>query len=194
MVQTAALTAQTNVKEDRRTNRAIGRTTIVLPSNQAVLIERNETLIKEGKPSFDRVQGRHQLASQLNFICQFLKDSKRAKKRFSDVEYHVFCVQSKSNRASNMESSANALIRPRKRNKAEKPTGIDTPAAMGGGILLHILTKKNGLEGVVNAEITAQEIPMSKKQQDTAEPKTPGVPWCFEFFVPNIKHKGTPRI
>jgi hypothetical protein len=28
----------------------------------------------------------------------------------------------------------------------------------------------------------------------TAEPKTPGVPWCFEFFVPNIKHKGTPRI
>ena len=29
---------------------------------------------------------------------------------------------------------------------------------------------------------------------DTAEPKTPGVPWCSEFFVPNIKHKGTPRI
>jgi hypothetical protein len=24
--------------------------------------------------------------------------------------------------------------------------------------------------------------------------KTPGVPWCLEFFVPNIKHKGTPRI
>jgi hypothetical protein len=41
MVQTAALTAQTNVEEDRRTNRAIGRTTIVLPSNQAALIERN---------------------------------------------------------------------------------------------------------------------------------------------------------
>jgi len=30
--------------------------------------------------------------------------------------------------------------------------------------------------------------------RSTAEPKTPGVPWCFEFFVPNIKHKGTPRI
>ena len=27
-----------------------------------------------------------------------------------------------------------------------------------------------------------------------SEPKPPGVPWCFEFFVPNIKHKGTPRI
>jgi hypothetical protein len=38
-------------------SKAIGRTMIVLPSNQAVLIERNETLIKEGKPSIDRVQG-----------------------------------------------------------------------------------------------------------------------------------------
>ena len=102
------------------------------------------------------------MASQLDFICQFLKDSKRAKKRFGDAEYQRLLrelsskgKQSESNRASNMESFASALLRPRKRNKAEKPTGIDTPAAMGGGILLRILTKKNGLEGVVNAEITA---------------------------------------
>jgi len=114
------------------------------------------------------------VASQLNFICQFLKDSKRAKKRFGDAEYQRLLrelsskgKQSESNRASNMESFASALLRPRKRNKAEKPTGIDTPAAMGGGILLRILTKKNGLEGVVNAEITAREIPMSKKQQES---------------------------
>ena len=66
-----------------------------------------------------------------------------------------------------MESFANALLRPRKRNKAEKPTGIDTPAAIGGGTLLRILTKKNGLESVVNAKITAREIPMSKKQQES---------------------------
>ena len=32
---------------------------------------------------------------------------------------------------------------------------------------MRILTKKNGLEGVVNAEITAREIPMSKKQQES---------------------------
>ena len=115
MVQTAALTAQTNVEEDRPTNIAISRTTIVLPSNQAVLIERNETLIKEGKPSIDRDQGRHQLASQLNFICKFFNDSKRAKKRFGDAEYQRHLrelsskgKQSESNRASNMESFARA--------------------------------------------------------------------------------------
>jgi hypothetical protein len=66
-----------------------------------------------------------------------------------------------------MESFANALLRPRASNKAEKSTGIDTPAAMGEGILLCILTKKNGLEGVVYAKITVREIPMSKKQQES---------------------------
>ena len=35
---------------------------------------------------------------------------------------------------------------------------------------------------------------LNHSDEPTAEPKTPGVPWCFEFFVPNIKHKGTPRI
>jgi hypothetical protein len=28
----------------------------------------------------------------------------------------------------------------------------------------------------------------------TSEPKTPSVPWCLNFFVPNIKHKGTSGI
>jgi hypothetical protein len=97
-------------------------------------------------------------------------------KLFGDAKYKHLLHElsskgkpSESNRASNMESVANALLRPRKRNKAEneKPTGIDTPAAMDGGILLRILTKNNGLEGVVNAEITAREIPMSKKQQES---------------------------
>jgi hypothetical protein len=55
------------------------------------------------------------LASQLNFICQFLKDSKRAKKRFGGAEYQRLLrelsskgKQSESNRASNMESFAKA--------------------------------------------------------------------------------------
>ena len=34
----------------------------------------------------------------------------------------------------------------------------------------------------------------NKQKINTAEPKTPGVPWCSEFFVPNIKHKGTSGI
>jgi hypothetical protein len=33
--------------------------------------------------------------------------------------------------------------------------------------LLRILTKKNCLEGVAKAKITAREIPMSKKQQES---------------------------
>jgi hypothetical protein len=32
------------------------------------------------------------------------------------------------------------------------------------------------------------------KPANTAEPKPPGVLWCLDFFVPNIKHKGTSGI
>ncbi len=42
--------------------------------------------------------------------------------------------------------------------------------------------------------MTSNSQQKSEMSYCTAEPKTPGVPWCFEFFVPNIKHKGTPRI
>jgi hypothetical protein len=71
MVQAAALVAQTNVDEDRRTNRVISITNIVRPANQYALSTRNAQLWDEGKEEINQCQGSHKVGSSLDYIDQF---------------------------------------------------------------------------------------------------------------------------
>ena len=75
--------------------------------------------------------------------------------------------QSELDRAEMMQLFDQGLELERNRNKAEQPRRMDITAFMGGGILLRILTKKNGTEDVVNAEIKARNIAMSDRQQES---------------------------
>ena len=175
MVQAAALAAQTNVNEDRRTCRAIAMTTIVRPSNQAALLERQATLEKQGKKKIDRAQGMYRVASQLTFIDQFFADVEQSRELFGQEELDRIkkdlssskAKQSELDRAEMMQLFDDGLELERNRNKAEQPRRMDITAFMGGGILLRILTKKNGTEDVVNAEIKARNIAMSDRQQES---------------------------
>jgi hypothetical protein len=173
-VQAAALVSQNNIGEDRRTCEAIAMTSIVRPANAAALQLRNEQRTKDGKAEIKQVQGCHKVGPSLDIVDQFMRESKRAKKLLGDDEYKRLVQelgtsnskQSAESRASQMRIFKKSLEKPRKVNKAEKPIGHDITAAMGGGILLRILTKKNNTLEAVHAEMKARHIPMTRDQEE----------------------------
>ena len=187
MVQLASMISQTHRGEDRRTCQAICAVAIVRPSKQAALNARNESLKKEGKPEIKTCQGRYQVAGCLDFIDEFFKYSKRARKLIGKDEFKKLALhlgssknkQSTKKAAEELERFSEALEQPRKKTKAEEPQGHESTPTMGGRILFRILTMKNKTLEAVHAEMKARHIPMTdiEKERWTIADKRKKLRW-----------------
>jgi hypothetical protein len=173
MVQATALVAQTHFSKDRRANRTISITNIVLPVNAYCLRQRNDKLWAEGKDPVNRVQGSQRVGPTLDFIDQFRAEANKAIYTFGEDEsrstiekLHSKSKQSEAEQTAKIEAYRESLKQPRKKNKAKKPLAHEIPAEMGGGIYWRMLTKTNGALDAVHAKMKIRHIPMSKDQED----------------------------
>ena len=107
------------------------------------------------------------------FTSKFCPRADKGKRRVGMKKWKEFRsrLESKDEKSSSEENKKTlldyqrALRKDLKQVQAEKPSGVDVQARVKDGILLRILTKKNGFEPHVNAEIRARNIEMTAAQE-----------------------------
>lgn len=182
-VQMAALISKTLIGEVRRTWRAIAVSLIIRRFNsRAVERVRAEKETEEEKAKIKRVSGAKRVELYAEFIDDFnlevekgnalLGKEGRAKlaESIADKDLKASTAELKALE----ESFAKALTEDLKQYKDELPKGYTLTPIMGGRVLLRILTKKNGFEDAIDAELVARKIPEEdtefiKKQGEDAD-------------------------
>ncbi len=166
-VQTMGHVSRTNVKEARRSNKVF----VV-----SVLTRRAQRKAAEERHDVKRVQGRDKHVYFLNELDSLVKQSDKAVKRFGKDRYNRLLkrMKSRSDRASTVHEKEErqkfdvSLQKPLSRKFTELSGKADVTAHVGDGILFRMMTKKNGAETPVHAEIRKRkQIKFTKRQEKT---------------------------
>lgn len=166
-VQMAALVSKTKIGETRRTWRAIAVSSIIRRFNQdAVDSLRRAECDEEKRAKIKRVSGAMRIKMFSNFINAFMKEVSRARTRISDDELQRMerSIASQKTKRSIEEQKILedefevSVLEALKTYAAETESGYEETAYMGGRVFLRIITKSNGLEGALDAELLARKI------------------------------------
>jgi len=166
-VQLAASISKTLVGEDRRSYRAMAHSIIMRPFNLLAVENKRATIDdKEKKKKIRRAEGSYRIATFAQFMNDFGKEADAAREKIGDAEYRRIrdTLKGDANRRSTKERKAKTLKfstdiqKKRVVIKAEMNSRVDVTAQMGGGVLLHILTRTNNFEPHIDAECEARNI------------------------------------
>ena len=107
-----------------------------------------------------------------DFVKDFSGSARRAKNLIGDERYKmiVASIEKTNNKASAEEQKgleegfAKSVKQELIKYKPELVSGYEQTAAMGGRVLLRVLTKKNGFEVVIDCELRARRIPFDDEE------------------------------
>ena len=159
--------AKTLVEEARRTWRSIGNSTITRPFNAwAVEKLREKETDKAKKDNIVRVRGSKRIEMFNNFLNEFRKMVRKALKDVTPEQYKTIfaSIEKADNKASAAEtketedSFERGLKKPVKTYQAELVTGYNLTAMQKGQVIMQQLSKKSGLEHLVDDELRARKI------------------------------------
>ena len=154
-VQSAALVAQTNVDEDRRSNRVNALSYVVRDFSKKA---KAEIKAKTGK-DVRRVESKDRVRLYSEHCDEFREKVDKAKAILGKEKYKdlVLFLQGDANRVSRIDLEArkvkyaNGIQKPRKLTKAEQiKCGLDVPAEMDGGL------RKKDIQRKYDAQIRAE--------------------------------------
>jgi len=166
-VQSAGHVRKTNVGEERGSHRGTAHSYIIRRFNQrGVLQLRSEKDNEEEKKKIKRIWGRKRIIYFANFVDEFAGIVEAATAAMDRDKYKALCeyIGSEESRQSSKETRQlinkvrGGVDKVRKVTKSEMAGGVDVTADMDGGIYFSILTKKNGCECHVDAEIRKRGI------------------------------------
>lgn len=166
-VQMAALIARTLVGESRRTWRAISISTLIRRFNMWALEEvKKAEKDPEKRKKIKRVRGSKRVELFTIFIKKFRIEVERARSMIDDEQYKKIwdSIATKEVKADAAEKKrlkeefAESVLKALKFYKAELVSGYDQTAAMGGKLLLSVLSGKNGFEKQIDDEVVARGI------------------------------------
>ncbi len=169
----AALISKTLVGEKRRTWRAIGVSTIIRRFNMwAVDILRSKVDTQAEKKKIVRVRESKRVSMFAFFISNFMEHVKEAKRHTSaeSIIKIYESIEQSNNKSSSKERAriaagfARDISKAPKSYKAETESGFEKTALMGGKVELRALKKGEGHEPLVDAEITARNIPTDLRE------------------------------
>ena len=184
-VQLTGLLSKTGVAEVRRSCRAIMISTLIRRFNAWGLKEKNKMQKKKGEKPVARLQGSDKTHLFLKFSdivfaradkakaslkMKELADGKEIGSTFKGIHERLGSEKSKASAAETQKKLFNfekSLRQAPKEYKAELAEGIEKTARVNGGVFLRILTKTNKMSDVVNAEIKARNIKVSKKKLES---------------------------
>ena len=168
-VQMAALVSKTLVGEARRTWRATAISTLMRRFN-IYAIEYKRGMVKDPKKraKITRVTGNLRVCLFSTYVDNFIREVKEARRALGEEKCASLAdgIAGTKNKRSEeerrvfldgFEESVRECVH--KHYKAEFARGYDETAVMGGKVFLRILTKKNGLEPQIDAEMIARMIP-----------------------------------
>ena len=165
-VQMAALITKTMYGEVRRTWRSITTSTIIRRFNaEAIAIMRANETDEKKLANMRRATGYHRQKLFSEFMDDFLKKVKTARKDLTQDEYNNIAesIATKKNKSSADELDAfeddfrASLKADLKDYQAELERGYQMTPLMNGTVFLRILTKVNNLEDAVDEEIKARK-------------------------------------
>ena len=166
-VQAAGFVRKTNVGEERGSHRGVAHSYIIRASNikaKSELRAKKET--KEEKDKVKRAYG----CVKINSFSEFTEGLRRTvnkaaaeMNRDQKNELYTFlgseeCRQSTKDKKQLVKKIKTGAKKKRKVTKSESSSNVEVPPEMDGGIKFSILTKKNGFEPHVDAEIVERKI------------------------------------
>ena len=166
-VQSAGHVRKTNVGEERGSHRGTAHSYIIRRFNtKSVLQLRSEKDNKEEKKKIKRIWGRKRIIYFANYVDEFTGIVETATAAMDKDKYKALCeyIGSEESRQSSKETRQlinkvkGGVDKLRKVTKSEMTGGVEVTADMDGGIYFFILTKKNGFESHVDAEIRKRGI------------------------------------
>ena len=178
-VQAAGFVRKTNVGEERGSHRGTANSYISRRFNMiSVLKLKAKKSTKEEKDRIQRVWGSTRITYFSDFVDKFARSVEEAAKNMDEVkrnELYAF-IGSEQSRQSTKDKKElvnkvkTGAKKTRNVTKSEFVGGVEVTAEMDGGILFSILTKKNGHEEHVDAEIVERKIEskLSKPLADEA--------------------------
>ena len=168
-VQSAALVAQTNVDEDRRSNRVNALSYVVRDFSKKA---KAEIKAKTGK-DVRRVESKDRVRLYSEHCDEFREKVDKAKAILGKEKYKdlVLFLQGDANRVSRIDLEArkvkyaNGIQKPRKLTKAEQiKCGLDVPAEMDGGLRKKDIQRK--YDAQIRAEIEFRKLQLPKPYED----------------------------
>ena len=166
-VQSAGHVRKTNVGEERGSHRGTAHSYIIRRFNTiSVLQLRSEKDNKEEKKKIKRIWGCKRIIYFANYVDEFTDIVETATAAMDKDKYKALCeyIGSEESRQSSKETRQlinkvkGGVDKLRKVTKSEMTGGVEVTADMDGGIYFFILTKKNGFESHVDAEIRKRGI------------------------------------
>ena len=172
-MQMAALVAKTLVGEARRTWRATAISTLMRRFN-IYAIEHKKSLEKdpEKRARITRVSGNLRVCLFTKYVDTFIREVKEARRVLGEEKCKSLAdgIAGTKNKRSEeerrvfidgFEESVRECVHTH--YKAEWVRGYEATAVMDGKVFLRILTKRNGLEPQIDAEMIARKIPTEMK-------------------------------